>query len=252
MTEYYVPVFRPASDDGQESRLHLFNLGENDAEVRISGLDDKGRPPLGGDVSLTLEAGETRVLTAEQLESGADRLDGHFGDGSGRWRLFVTADTPLQVMSLGYSPDGFLANLSRGRPAVPRPVVVHPDLVVGRPSVNNSQPQGGEAFTLSATVTNQGDGDAHATTLRYYLSANTTISRSDTGVGIDAVGALATSDSSSESITLNRPVGSRHLLLRSVRGRGVQRVRHDQQLFVLVGGCRTGNSCPIRSRRVLR
>ena len=36
------------------------------------------------------------------------------GDGSGKWRLFVSADRPIQVMSLLYSrPTGNLTNLSR-------------------------------------------------------------------------------------------------------------------------------------------
>ena len=39
----------------------------------------------------------------------------------------------------------------------------HPDLVVASPSVSNSGPAAGAAFTLSATVRNDGDGDAAAT-----------------------------------------------------------------------------------------
>ena len=121
LMRYYVPIFHPSGYEGQESRLHLVNLGSGDAEVRISGLDDGGRSPPEGDVSLMLEPGETRVLTAQQLEEGADGLDGRLGTGSGRWRLFVTTDGELQVMSLGYSADGFLANLSRGRLSGPGP-----------------------------------------------------------------------------------------------------------------------------------
>ena len=45
-----------------------------------------------------------------------------------------------------------------------------PDLVVGTPSVDYNTPDTGESFALSATVSNDGDGDAPATTLRYYRS----------------------------------------------------------------------------------
>ena len=43
-----------------------------------------------------------------------------------------------------------------------------PDLVVALPSVSDSNPVANAEFTFSATVRNVGDGDAAATTLRYY------------------------------------------------------------------------------------
>ena len=80
-----------------------------------------------------------------------------------------------------------------------------PDLVVGSPSVSNSSPVTGASFTLSATVRNQGSGPSAATTLRYYRSTDATISGTDTQVGTDAVGALAASGTSDESIGLTAP-----------------------------------------------
>ena len=80
-----------------------------------------------------------------------------------------------------------------------------PDLVVGSPSVSNSSPLTGASFTLSATVRNQGSGPSAATTLRYYRSTDATISGTDTEVGTDAVGSLAASGTSDESIGLTAP-----------------------------------------------
>ena len=80
-----------------------------------------------------------------------------------------------------------------------------PDLVVGSPSVSNSSPLTGASFTLSATGRNQGSGPSAATTLRYYRSTDATISGTDTQVGTDAVGALAASGTSAESIDLTAP-----------------------------------------------
>ena len=80
-----------------------------------------------------------------------------------------------------------------------------PDLVVGSPSVDDDSPETGGSFTLSATVSNDGDGGSAATTLRYYRSADATISGTDTQVGTDAVGALAASATSDESIDLTAP-----------------------------------------------
>ena len=85
---------------------------------------------------------------------------------------------------------------------VPEP---EPDLVVGSPTVSDSSPETGGAFTLSATVSNDGDGAAAATTLRYYRSTDATITTSDTSVGTDTVGALAAAGTTTESVDLTAP-----------------------------------------------
>ena len=84
---------------------------------------------------------------------------------------------------------------------VPEP---EPDLVASA-SVSDSGPDAGTTFTLSATVRNDGDGSAAATTLRYYRSTDATITTSDTQVGTDAVAQLAASGTSSESVSLTAP-----------------------------------------------
>ena len=80
-----------------------------------------------------------------------------------------------------------------------------PDLVVASPSVSDASPAAGAAFTLSVTVRNDGDGDAAATTLRYYQSPDATITTEDTVVGTDAVGALAAQETIAQSISLTAP-----------------------------------------------
>ena len=80
-----------------------------------------------------------------------------------------------------------------------------PDLVVGSPSVDDASPETGGSFTLSATVSNDGDAEAPATTLRYYRSTDATITTSDTEVDTDAVGALAAAGTSEQSISLTAP-----------------------------------------------
>ena len=61
------------------------------------------------------------------------------------------------------------------------------------------------SFSLSANVVNQGSGSSGTTTLRYYRSTDSTITRGDTEVGTDAVGGLAASGRRSESIDLTAP-----------------------------------------------
>ena len=112
---YRVPFFNPGSNNNQQSRLRLINSSSHAARVTIAGIDDEGDRPPGGMVRLTLPAGEARLITAQQLESGDDEegLTGRFGDGTGKWTLDVSSEQPIQVMSLLLSEDGNLANLSR-------------------------------------------------------------------------------------------------------------------------------------------
>ena len=80
-----------------------------------------------------------------------------------------------------------------------------PDLVVGTPTVSDSNPEVGESFTLSATVRNQGSASSGSTTLRYYRSTDSSISSSDTAVGTDSVSGLSASGTSPESISVTAP-----------------------------------------------
>ena len=110
--EYHVPVFNPAQNMAQASRLRLINAGSEPATVIIEGSDDTGAEALGGAVSLALIAGGARTLDAQELEAGAAGLTGQLGAGSGKWRLMVTSDQPLMVVSLVTSSTGRLDNLS--------------------------------------------------------------------------------------------------------------------------------------------
>ena len=112
-TRYRVPFFNPGSNARQVSRLRLINPGGESAAVVVEARDDRGEAAPGGEIRLTLPAGAARMFTARQLERGAGGLTGRLGDGEGKWQLFVSADRPLQVMSLLQSPTGHLSNLSR-------------------------------------------------------------------------------------------------------------------------------------------
>ena len=80
-----------------------------------------------------------------------------------------------------------------------------PDLVVTSPTVSDSGPEAGRAVHAVGTVSNEGEGAAAATMLRYYRSTDTTITTSDTEVGMDAVAELAAAGSSSQSVDLTAP-----------------------------------------------
>ena len=196
-----IAFFNPASNASQVSRLRLVNPSEDAAEVSIVGVDDRGESP-GSEVTTTIAAGASRTFTAAELESGGEGLQGALGDGEGKWRLVVESAQPIVAMSLLSDPTGHLTNLST---APGRKSQGPADLVVVSPSVSNDRPVAGATFTLSATVSNTGDGDSAATMLRYYQSADATITTSDAEVGTDAVAGLAASASSDESVELTAP-----------------------------------------------
>ena len=206
---YHVPFLNPGSNTAQESTLRLINPGSGSASIEITGVDDDGRTL--GPVSLDLDAGMARRLTASELESGESprtQLTGELGDGTGKWRLSVFADRPIQVMSLLQLPSGHLTNLSRGQPGVsvpPPPRSNEPDLVVQSPSVDDSTLSPGQFFLFSATVRNQGGAQAAATRLHVYRSTDATISGSDTRVNSAQVRVIPASGTADSGITLTAP-----------------------------------------------
>ena len=108
---FYVPIFNPASNTNQKSQLRLINHEPDRAvTVTINGYDDAG---MAGEssVEIQLVPGEARTLDATAIESGRG-VTGRFGDGKGKWRLFIEANGNLTVMNLLESPTGNLTNLS--------------------------------------------------------------------------------------------------------------------------------------------
>ena len=79
--------------------------------MTVTGIDDAGASP-GTAVVLTVPAGDSRTLDAATLEDGGEDLDGALGDGKGKWRLMVTSEQSIVVMSLMTSATGQLTNLS--------------------------------------------------------------------------------------------------------------------------------------------
>ena len=81
----------------------------------------------------------------------------------------------------------------------------HPDLSITGGSQYHVPLVPGGSFTLTARLQNEGDGEAPATTLRYYSSTDTTITTSDTEVGTDSVDALASGEFANHRINLTAP-----------------------------------------------
>ena len=90
----------------------MINPGDAEASVTIAGRDDSGGAATGGDVTLTLAAGGAQTRTAQQLEAGDTAITGRLSAGTGKWRLTVTSDQPLQVVNIVAATAGYWNNLS--------------------------------------------------------------------------------------------------------------------------------------------
>ena len=80
-----------------------------------------------------------------------------------------------------------------------------PDLVIQRAWSSTAAPATGASFALSALVRNRGSGRAAAATLRFYRSADATISSVDAEVGSLALDALAAYGTRSRSVDVTAP-----------------------------------------------
>ena len=108
-----VPFFNPGNNTAQQSWLRVVNTSGIDTKVTVEGIDDNGAAGTGV-VSFDLAADAARMLSAQEIEEGSadSTFDGRLGDRTGKWQLFVSADQPIQVMSLLLSESGHLTNLS--------------------------------------------------------------------------------------------------------------------------------------------
>ena len=168
---YRVAIFNPADHLEVTSWLRLVNTGADAAQVTITGVDDSGASP-GGEVTLLVEAGATRTLTAGELESGGAEIDGALGDGKGMWQLLVESEQPIMVMNLLVDSAGYLANLSTV-PAIlaPQNGTAFDDRVVGKRIMGDDpanytefvsqgryrQTEGTHIYNGSYTYTNSGE-----------------------------------------------------------------------------------------------
>ncbi len=80
-----------------------------------------------------------------------------------------------------------------------------PDLVVIDPSTSISTLPAGEGFSAFATVQNAGAVPSTATTLTYYLSADSTIATSDASLGQDSIPGLAPAETSPQELATTAP-----------------------------------------------
>lgn len=146
------------------------------------------------------EVGSTSVVAIAASATSDHSIDLTAPDDAGTYHYGGCVDSVTDEANVGNNCSASVAITVAGGVSSG-----DPDLVVESPSVSDESPAPGDAFTLSVVVRNQGDGAASGTTLRYYRSANATITMRDTEVGTDTVVGIAASASSNQSIDLTAP-----------------------------------------------
>ncbi|PKM05789.1 MAG: hypothetical protein CVV14_14915, partial [Gammaproteobacteria bacterium HGW-Gammaproteobacteria-4] len=111
--DWLVPIFNPAQNPNQLSRLRVINTNLQPVDILIQGRDDSGNLGL-STVSTTLAPLAAMELSSGDLENGNASLGltGKLGNGVGKWQLTVSATARITVQSLLFDPLGKLTNLS--------------------------------------------------------------------------------------------------------------------------------------------
>ena len=103
-----VPMFPSASDDALQGFARIINHSSEPGDVEIVAYDDTGR--RFDPVALSISAGQAVHFNSHDLENGSAEkgLSGGVGAGTGDWRLELSGDLDLEVLSYIRTNDGFL------------------------------------------------------------------------------------------------------------------------------------------------
>ena len=102
--------FLPSGSDalGRIGVARVINHSGEAGEVRIDGFDDEGQSY--GPVTLSIDAGEAVHFHSEHLENGTEEreLSGALGPGEGAWRLELSSELDIEVLSYVITAEGLL------------------------------------------------------------------------------------------------------------------------------------------------
>ena len=105
-------MVNPGSNPNQVGKIRLSNSSTFPTSALIFGYDDQG--VTFGAVLVDLVAGGSLTLSVAELEQGSSNpaVTGALGNGSGKWRFDILSDSAIGVMSLIFSPGGYLSNVT--------------------------------------------------------------------------------------------------------------------------------------------
>ena len=109
-SRHRVPLFL-AAGGAREGFLRVINRSAVSGDVAVEAVDDEGN--RFGPVRLEMRARQTVHFNSNDLQGGnaAKGLSGGVGMGEGDWRLELTSELDLQVLSYIRTMDGFLTSM---------------------------------------------------------------------------------------------------------------------------------------------
>ena len=116
-TRQHVYLFPPASEPLREGFVRVINHSAEAGEVTIEPMDDTGR--RFDPVTLSIDARATVHFNSGDLEAGnTDKgLSGRTGSGQGDWRLQLSSERDIEVLSYIRTVDGFVTGMHDVAPA---------------------------------------------------------------------------------------------------------------------------------------
>ena len=95
---HFVSFFNAGGNTAVRSLLRVINPNPFAVYVTCRGWDDAGNPGESA-VEFSIQAQSAVLISAKEIEDGSPNFTGRFGDGDGKWRIWVTSNAALQVMS---------------------------------------------------------------------------------------------------------------------------------------------------------
>ena len=187
-----LPYLPSASDaPSRFGVVRVINHSDEAGEVRIDAFDDEGQPY--GPVTLSIDAGEAVHFHSEHLEDGsADRgLSGALGPDEGAWRLELSSELDIEVVSYARNAGGLLTAMHDTVPSAGgrhRVATFNPGSNTWRVSRLRLVNPGEEAAEVSiAGVDDRGRSSAGEVTTTIPAGASRTFTAADLESGSDGL-----------------------------------------------------------------
>ena len=187
-------LFASTANPDRQGFVRIINHSAASGTVEVEAIDDSGMRV--GPVALTLQAGATAHFNSDDLEAGnADKgLPQGVGPASfGNWRLEMTSDLDIEVLSYARTSDGFVTSL---HDALPVQAGVHRSVVFFNPAENINQESrlrlvNPEVADANVTITGTDDSGEPSRDVQVALPAGASVDltaselESGTGRGIE-------------------------------------------------------------------
>ena len=161
-TQGRVLVFESASNPDRRGFVRVINHSAESGEVHVEAIDDAGQRL--GSVPLSIGPREARHFNSDDLESGNAEKGlprGVGPPGTGIWRLELSSELDIEVLSYARTSDGFVTALHDTAPATSglhRAVLLNPGGNTDQVSRQRLVNRGSEDAEVTITGTDDAGG----------------------------------------------------------------------------------------------